>query len=321
MDKFRIIGAGLAGMLAACRWPEATIYEAQSRALFKEHKALLRFRDESVSALTGVPFRRVRVDKAIWEGGIIYNECSIHSANRYARKVTGAYTAGRSIWNLTSDTRYVAPEGFQVALLSRFHNRIAWDAKVSAGDISRGNTAQTVSTMPMARMLEICGDIPPPAFNFTKRAINVARYRLPDGTDLHQTIYFPAFNTFVYRASITGDVLIIEAMVEPPRDYTIPEADELGMVMNAFGLDCDAKLLDKSVQQHGKIIDLPENERHHLMHELTREYNVYSLGRFAQWRNILLDDVVKDLDFIDRLMNVSAYGRSRIITRNANFKD
>jgi hypothetical protein len=41
---------------------------------------------------------------------------------------------------------------------------------------------------------------------------------------------------------------------------------------------------------------------------LTHERNIYSLGRFATWRNILLDDVVDDIAAIKKLLKAnSAY--------------
>ena len=43
--------------------------------------------------------------------------------------------------------------------------------------------------------------------------------------------------------------------------------------------------------------------RKELIHRLSMEANVYSLGRFATWRNILLDDVVEDARRIQRMMD------------------
>jgi hypothetical protein len=39
---------------------------------------------------------------------------------------------------------------------------------------------------------------------------------------------------------------------------------------------------------------------------LTHEHNVFSLGRFATWRNILLDDVVDDIVQVKRLLKSSS---------------
>ena len=47
------------------------------------------------------------------------------------------------------------------------------------------------------------------------------------------------------------------------------------------------------------------------MHKMTVDHGVYSLGRFATWRNILLDDVVKDIDVIKSMMGQDKYGLIR----------
>jgi hypothetical protein len=36
---------------------------------------------------------------------------------------------------------------------------------------------------------------------------------------------------------------------------------------------------------------------------LTEEHNIYSLGRFATWRQLLLDDLVKDIGVIEKLID------------------
>ena len=51
----------------------------------------------------------------------------------------------------------------------------------------------------------------------------------------------------------------------------------------------------------GKIVPLPDAARKRLLFRLTHEHGIYSLGRFATWRNVLLDDVVNDIAVIKRL--------------------
>jgi hypothetical protein len=75
----------------------------------------------------------------------------------------------------------------------------------------------------------------------------------------------------------------------------------------------DISKIDTTIQPFGKIIDLPRRTREALLYELTREYNVFSLGRFATWRNILLDDVVNDIHVLDKLISASEYRRSHMI--------
>lgn len=334
MDDIRIIGAGLAGLLAAVRWPNAQVYEARARDEGPNHKALLRFRTDSVSQLTGIPFRRVRVDKSIWVSDRHHSDCNIALANAYSKKVLNKFAGGRSIWNLTPDTRHVAPHDFEQQLLDRIdgaQNRIAWSNPVWTGDFTKGSPAITISTMPMDKLLEKIAHTYPVenVFKFDHSTIFVRRYKLPETTDLFQTIYFCDPSTPVYRASITGDMLIIEeSQLQPDCTWSgmgHEPLEEKGYyfddVLRAFGLsdlaNWEVQFIDSKLQHYGKIIDLPRIDRESIMYELTREYNIYSLGRFATWRNVLLDDLVHDMEFINRLITSSAYQRHAIVNRPA----
>ena len=69
-----IYGAGLAGLLAGnmMRSFNPVVKEAQS-SLPNNHGALLRFRSDKVETATAVPFKKVRVKKAIKHDGEIIN--------------------------------------------------------------------------------------------------------------------------------------------------------------------------------------------------------------------------------------------------------
>lgn len=321
MSNVSIIGAGLAGLLTACKFTHAEIFEKGKE--IEQHKALLRFRDESVSHLTGVPFRAVTVHKGIHFDGVTYDRCNPALANTYARKVTGKIAADRSIWNLDTVVRYIAPEDFYAQLVHRHRSRILFDTPIhviSPSDLrDKGKSPiAIINTAPLPAIIRACGLAPEVATNilFESSKIEVIRYRLPKGTDVFQTLYFPEENLRTFRASITGDLLIIEQRIEDvncaPR---YPESVELSYVCRAFGLDAheDLEEIERVDQRYGKIVELPRAQREALLHELTRDYNVFSIGRFATWRNILLDDVVKDIDIVQRLVAASTYGRELVL--------
>ncbi len=311
MTEKHIIGAGLAGLITACRIKDAPIFEAGPRA--EQHHALLRFRDKSVSELTAIPFQEVTVHKGIVYGGEFYHRCSIQMANMYARKVSGAYR-GRSIWNLDTVNRYIAPPDFYDQLADRHGNRVEWGTKLEA--VSSQDNVKRVSTIPLPIMMKACG-MDPLNFEFTKSAIRVVRYRLPKGSQIYQTIYFPSPTVRPFRASITGDVLIIELMTGQPRDsftWDYDESTDLEGVVSCFGLEFDElELMDSIDQKYGKIVDIPRDQREAILYELTRDFNVFSIGRFATWRNILLDDVAHDIYMVEKLMNASTYGRGLVL--------
>ena len=327
MTNVHIIGAGLAGLLAACKFPEAKIYEAGKERT--EHRALLRFRDDSVSRLTGIPFKRVEVQKGVWDslrGALITDHCGFDLQNQYAKKVTGNLVS-RSIRDLSPSVRYIAPDDFHQQLIDRFRDRISFEHPMTGDTIRQLNRSIPdtvfISTAPMKVMLnELNMNIPIPmdGFRFEPESIVVARYKLKfDVSDVYQTVYFPNASMQVYRASITGDTLIVEGVnwgdgsdigkKSQPAYYA---AGELKEICRAFGLsvsDVNRDTLEVTEQKFGKIIPLNKDLRETIMYEMTRDNNVFSLGRFACWRSILLDDVAQDIDKIDGLIRASAYSR------------
>lgn len=308
MTKKQIIGAGLAGLIAACHFKDTLIFEAGKRV--EQHKALLRFRDKSVSELTGIPFKEVPVHKEIRYLGQAVDRPRIELANMYSRKVAGLI-AGRSIWNLDTVKRYIAPPDFYDQLVDRHGERIEFDCPLE--DIGgNAHLVQQISTIPLPNMMRVCG-MDPFKFEFSKASIKVDRYRISSGADVYQTIYFPEPAMRVFRASITGDVLIIESMAGQPMDHfewNEPPFDEFLEVCHAFGIPSeDLYFIDTVDQKYGKIVEIPREQREAILYELTYKFNVFSVGRFATWRNILLDDVVKDLRQIEKLMAASSYGR------------
>lgn len=288
----RIVGAGLAGLLAAYSWPNIPILEAASASEIGKgsHKALLRFRSDAVSRLTGIPFRQVTVRKGIWYRGE-FRPPSIRLANDYAQKATGRLVGDRSIWNLEPVTRYVAPESFYNHLLEYADGRIQWG---KPDDFEYGREQPIISTVPLPIVMA-AHDLPP--LTLHRAAIRVTRYRIA-ACDLFQTVYFPDPKIGLYRASITGDTMIMERAAGSEPIQLEDDAIRL-----AFGVDFDRmQFIDHTEQKYGKIIPLAAEVRKAVLFKLTHDHGIYSLGRFATWRNILLDDVVDDIAVIRRLL-------------------
>jgi len=288
-----IVGAGLAGLIAAHVFPRAWIFEA--RGEFEQtHRALLRFRTDNISKLTGVPFRRVLVRKAIWDREQEVPP-GIEVCNRYSRKVLGQLIADRSIWNLEPVVRFVAPEAFHEELAENVGDRIQWGHKV---DFTKPHDA-IISTAPMDVLLRELGWEHDQEFG--RAGIRVKRYRVPR-CDVFQTIYFPSEQHSMYRASITGDLLICEFVGDPIGNWS----DE---IVAAFRFPTQPEPIDDVAQHYGKIAPIDERFRKGTIAGLTREHNIFSLGRFATWRNILLDDVLDDAAVIKRLIHAHEYDR------------
>ena len=286
-----IVGAGFTGLLAAHAWPNAKILEAAASPQ-GTHKALMRFRTDAVSSLTGIPFRKVHVKKGIFSNGE-FTQPNVKVANQYAQKVIGK-VVDRSIWDISPADRYVAPPDFYEQLVDAVGDRIEWGHRF---DPALEWECPVINTAPLSIILKQLRV--PFASDFRRAPVRVRRWRVPNA-DVYQTVYFPDPDTPIYRASITGDLLIVEESVN---GYDKPESMPLYYVGAAFGLDTNAlEPLDDTQQQFGKVDSLPARQRKDILFALTQTYNLYSLGRFATWRNILLDDVVQDIHVIKRLL-------------------
>ena len=285
-----IVGAGLAGLIAGHVFPHASIIERQPKPE-GAHRALLRFRSDVVSNITGVSFRKVRVHKSVWAGRSHHNTMNPSWANQYAMKTVGRPIA-RSIWSLEAADRWVAPEDLYERLVGSLDKRIFWGTKF-APEHARRMDCPCISTAPMPEMLLTMEGASGPSSEiiFRRSPIVVERYRI-EGADLHQTVYVPGCGTSTYRISITGDVLIVESMSQS-------EAMPLSKVIGIMGLlGCDALPIGSVSQSFGKIDPIDNRVRREIIHRLSADHNVYSVGRFATWRNILLDDVVQDLRIV-----------------------
>lgn len=287
-----IVGAGLAGLIAAHAWPKASIVEASPQPN-AAHRALLRFRTEAVATLTGIEFRRVTVRKGLWADGE-FCATNIRWANAYARKVIGAMVGDRSIWSLDTVERFIAPDTFYEQLIESVGHRVQWSTPADFAGATP--LAPIISTAPLPVVLAAVGK--DPGVDFPRAPIQVQRWIVPNA-DVFQTVYFPEEHLALYRASITGHTLIAESVATRGDD---PHESEHALE-RAFGLSLsDCQPLGTTTQRYGKIAPIHDPLRKHLLFQLTHEHNIFSLGRFATWRNILLDDVVADIGVVKRLL-------------------
>lgn len=301
-----ILGAGLSGLIAGnmLRRFKPKICEAQS-SLPNNHTALLRFRTDAVSNACAIPFKKVKVQKAVYFKGKLHKEVDIEMMNLYSHKVTGEYKQ-RSIGSLQEGERYIAPPDF-IAQAARQLN-IIYDCQLSGSDLIKGPKADPViSTIPMDKMMEMMNWNKP---DFEYLPIWSITANICQPCDLYQTIYYPSEgnDTPFYRASITSNKLIIEYAIEP----VCAEKFALDEAAKHFGiLGMGYENVKTKHQKYGKLLPIDDRLRKEFMLWLTKEHNIYSLGRFATWRQILLDDVVKDVNVIEGLMQSSSYDNNK----------
>jgi|TARA_R110000824_G_scaffold36912_1_gene114033 hypothetical protein len=300
-----IYGAGLAGLLAGnmLRSFSPIIYEAQSE-LPNNQGALLRFRTDKVGTACAIPFKKVKVHKAIKYSGELHNETSLFLSNLYSQKVTGSIL-NRSINSLDSVDRYIAPWEL-INTMSR-NCKIEYDMKLTKAAVNDMGAAPTISTIPMPTLMDIMGWPDKPEFPTQKIWTQKARIESPD-CKVHQTIYYPDPTVPYYRISLVGDVVISEFIRKPEANIGPHIMDVL---LEDFGIKPN-KLVDmKSSEQYlGKIKPINEEIRKQFIFEMTTKYGIYSLGRFATWRQILLDDVAEDVQHIENFIrSSSSYSR------------
>ena len=297
-----IIGSGLAGLLAGVLNESAELYEPLPINL--AHRALLRFRSPQIGEAVGIPFREVTAYKGIWYKGEAV-PLSPMLMSKYARKVSGKISH-RSIRHQTPETRWMAPPDFQERLREMCESRIERDASIYDALRTEG---PVISTIPMHILAEnmqaeyvlgtelsIVKDI---------RPIYVSRYIVAN-CDAFMTNYYPDVVTSPYRASLSGDILIVEC-TKPlmPAEY-----DD---VIDSFGLGgrIVTEELSNYEQKNGKMVAIDEATRKRFILHMTMEHGIYSLGRFAIWKDVLLDDVFHDIGRIKHFINLSNYDKMK----------
>ena len=295
-----ILGAGMAGMLAAnmLRKHNPIIYELK-KELPDNHGALLRFRSTAVSDATCIDFKKVRVMKNIYHDGKIYNEPNILMCNSYSKRVTGEYSS-RSIKSLESVDRYIAPDNFLESCSDGLDIRLG---KSLSKNQLLGNKFPIISTIPMpALMAELdYGNLD--YKKFKHREITSVRVKIKVDCDVYQTYYIPnSEDSHFYRVSITGDVAIFETNVHDVDKFHLVK--EVGVLLRRlFGIDYhsidydDVKIVK---QKYGKLIPIDKQYARDFISWATKNYNIYSLGRFSTWRQILMDDCVNDIKVIEK---------------------
>lgn len=290
-----ILGAGMAGLLAAnlLRRHKPVIWEQQTGTP-SNHEALLRFRSETISELTRIPFKKVSINKAVYHNSEIHATSNLRFANMYAQKVSGK-VHNRSILSMEPAVRWIAPVDFIDQLA------ISCDIEYGMKVVSMDGilSLPIISTIPMPTMMRMVEWPGLDEVKFTAKSIWVLTAEIEDpSVDVYQTIYVPDPALPFYRISITGNRLIAEFIEDPSLDHP----DMLGWaqeILEVFGIKGLLQNINFTKQSLGKIAPIDNNLRKQFIMAMTNQRDIYSLGRFATWRNLILDDLVHDIGMID----------------------
>lgn len=293
-----IFRAGLTGCLAACINPDATILDTDSAPTF--HKAVLRFRSDDVSKATGIPFQKIKVTKALFDTTEwCFTAWTPKSANEYSKKVIGGIH-NRSIDSLEPVTRWLAPDNFHEQLLDMIGNRVMWGEQYTP--FTKG---PKISTLAMPQLLSLVDQDDIINLQTDYNSIYVNTIRIDEPCDINQTVYIPNVDNPIYRMTLEGQKLIVESTEE------LDEDDIFELPQSVFGIDEDKwEITDKNYKQKiGKIAPVRDDLRKELIYKLTQDHDIYSLGRTAIWKSILLDDCLQDINRINAMISKSKYER------------
>ena len=309
-----IVGAGLSGLIAASMLREecSGIFE-QQQALPNNHSALLRFRTSVVGDAVGIPFRKVRVMKAIhpWRNPVA-------DALAYSLKAAGRAQL-RSIVGAAGEVeeRFIAPSDFIARLGAQTCGKFVFGQSLKDAILASTKTfpgaEPIISTVPMPVLMEALGwgaigEVPA----FGHQPGEVITVDLPKAEiNVCVTVYLPNPEIRPYRASITDNRLIIEMtdansslvgdLVKTPEGIISQALDALGLWSPSLMSFCVREFQRKQMT-YAKIVPIDEGVRRRFVMWASSVHGIYSLGRFATWRpSLLLDDVVNDVRVIQRL--------------------
>lgn len=291
--SFVVVGAGMAGLLASAmlRGECAGVYE-RAPALPNNHSAVLRFRSSVVGDTLGIPFKKVRVIKAVHP---YINP--IAEAIAYSIKTNGTASLRSSISARGEvDDRYIAPVDLVMQMGRMSVDKIAFNV-----EFKNQFEGPVISTMPMPALMDALDYSQRGSFDFGSYTGTNIIVKLRN-CDIYSTLYVPDPEVRYNRVSITGDEMIIEIR------GTIDAEQASKIIIDAMlgcGFTDPDFALSYSVreQRYAKILPIEDAARKRFIQWASRERGVFSLGRYATWRpGLLMDDIVNDVRVIQRIV-------------------
>lgn len=301
-ERLTIFGAGMAGLIAARMLADRKpVVMERQQDVPHNHHAVLRFRSSAVGDATNIPFRRVTVSKFVLSE---HPRNPIRDAINYSRKVTSKLHS-RSIIDTRPSERYIAPKDFVSRLASTADVQFGVEFRDWSHNLVREH-GPIISTIPVPAMMEMFGWQDKIAFIQSSGWTIKANIKAYLDCSIYGTLYSARKDDAWYRASLTGDELMIEGVGDAPYAWVANEI--LGRVLCEFGLDtADIEAREVYPAKYQKIADLGSKDRESVKRFimwLSSEHRIYSLGRFATWRpKLLLDDLINDVRVIARLID------------------
>ena len=298
MNKLIIVGAGMAGLLAAnlLRHRNPIVYESAS-SLPNNHSALLRFRTPLVGEVLGIPFKKVKVTKSTlpWKNPVA-------DSLSYSFKNLGVYRSDRSLSHKTEVVdRWIAPHNL-VSRMARGVD-IVYGKKY---DFSEGG--KVISTIPMPDLMRALGGDPSHEFAYFPGTNVTAKI---DDCDCYVSLAVPNPGYPFSRVSITGNEMIVEVSHSfmKPQGNLIQQIADWAVDMTGINRT-HLSNVKAHEQRYAKIAPINEDYRKGFIHHASSILGkAFSLGRFATWRpGLLMDDLVQDIRKIDSWIDSGSSG-------------
>lgn len=298
--KIVILGSGVAGSIAsgALFGEDVSIYD-QKAEVSSTHSAVMRLRDPEIGNIVKCNITKIHVLKQIYSNDKLYTESSIKMNNQYSLKTSGEIKP-KSINTLGWVERYLADDIKPLHPVNTHHTV----SRICDGTIHFANGESTgydvcISTIPMPSLLKATGY--QTNMDFGSRPISVLRGEIPLVSDVHQTVYVPSPDTPLYRITLEGRIIIAESMEKVGPEHVCQILRRAFGIPKKISADIDWK---HHTHKHGKLMSTDEEERQAAIYNLTLECNIFSLGRYAVWRPIRADHLIKDIKIIKTLINI-----------------
>lgn len=303
-----IVGAGLAGLIAGNLINGASILEV-SEAVPNNHSAVLRFRTSIVGDTLDIPFRNVKMIKAMmpWRNAIA-------DQLAYSYKCTGTATIRSAITaDATVQDRWIAPDDLIDQLYKRISKNIGLGVNWTGRDDVRNypSDCPIINTMPMPVLMKMLKWEQIPEFKYVHGFnINCTLTNV----DAYVSLYVPTNEPF-NRISLTGNKLtieysypfIVEGDVANYRYQLLGKVnDHINEALEHLGVawrQTKVTSVELKNQKYSKILPIDDEIRKRFIMWASDKFGIYSLGRYATWRpGLLLDDLINDIRVIKKLI-------------------
>jgi len=301
MKSITIVGAGMSGLIAAevlsANGFEYSISERRKISdILTEPENVYYYHSDNISKIIPVPLKKVEVKKYFYDWGELKFISNINPSIlfEYTSSDHGLMTNSSIQKCGSSEVGYVEKYDLNLhhILLERHQHKINFGDQIDS-DIFKKNENIIINTAPLYILDEL---IKNKDLEF-KDMIDTVYVCEVQGLSLDNIIVIYSNNGFK-RLVATGNKIIIEN----------PFHNDIKMVIsNLFGSHIQFDVKNESIIR--KIDRIDEVRRKNVLFQLTKDYGIYNLGRYATWSYKRVDHIVEDAFDVVNMIRFSQQGR------------